>query len=162
MHTVIEVHCIHQGSSPFLKHSFSSRCESVLDQVLLGHNQKVLDNHQFQLDTKGFFDYVLTSNGLIYFQTLKRKYLQGKEMTLDEYNKIRLLYVYYATANRNGAEVFAWQDICITLDEKGIFEKDMFLSKEDLKNKSLIIENPHYQSGLFRKYTEHVKENMKK
>ena len=30
-------------------------------------------------------------------------------------------------------EVFAWQDICITLDNKGIIEKDMFQSKEDLK-----------------------------
>ena len=36
-------------------------------------------------------------------------------MTLDEYNKLRLLYVYYATANRNAHEVFAWQDICILL-----------------------------------------------
>jgi hypothetical protein len=31
--------------------------------------------------------------------------------------------VYYATANRNVKEVFAWQDVCITLDDKGIFEK---------------------------------------
>ena len=119
--------------------------------------------HPIELDDyPKLFDYVLTSDGLIFFQSLKRKYILGKNLTLDEYNKLRLLYVYYATANRNPQEVFAWQDICITLDEKGIFEKDMFLSKEDLKNKSLIIENPHYQSGLYRKYTEHVKENMKK
>jgi len=63
-------------------------------------------------------------------------------MTLDEYNKLRLLCVYYATANRNPTEVFSWQDICITLDEKGVFEKDMYQSKEDLKNKSLIVINP--------------------
>ena len=111
-------------------------------------------------DYPKLFDYVLTSNGLAFFQSLKRKYVLGKEMTLDEYNKLRLLYVYYATANRNPKEVFAWQDICITLDDKGIFEKDMFLSKEDLKNKLLIVENPNYQSGLYRKYTEFVKENM--
>ena len=111
-------------------------------------------------DYPKLFDYVLTAEGLIYFQTLKRKYVLGKEMVLDEYNKLRLLYVYYATANRNPKEVFAWQDICITLDEKGIFEKDMYQSKEDLKNKLLIIENPHYQSGLYRIYTEHVKEKM--
>ena len=112
-------------------------------------------------DYPKLFDYVLTSDGLIFFQSLKRKYILGKNLTLDEYNKLRLLYVYYATANRNPQEVFAWQDICVTLDEKGIFEKDMFQSKEDLKNKLLIVENPHYQSGLYRKYTEHVKENMK-
>ena len=111
-------------------------------------------------DYPKLFDYVLTSNGLIYFQTLKRNYLLGKNMALDEYNKIRLLYVYYATTNRNPAEVFAWQDICITLDEKGIFEKDMYQSKEDLKNKLLITKNPHYQPGLYRRYTEYVKENM--
>ena len=111
-------------------------------------------------DYPKLFDYVLTADGLIYFQTLKRNYILGKEMTLDEYNKLRLLYVYYATANRNFKEVFAWQDICITLDDKGIFEKEMYQSKEDLKNKSLIIKNPHYQSGLYRKYTEFVKENM--
>jgi len=111
-------------------------------------------------DYPKLFDYVLTSDGLIFFQSLKRKYILGKNMTLDEYNKLRLLYVYYATANRNSQEVFAWQDICITLDDKGIFEKDMFQSKEDLKNKLLIVENPNYQSGLYRKYTEYAKENM--
>ena len=112
-------------------------------------------------DYPKLFDYVLTSDGLIFFQSLKRKYILGKNLTLDEYNKLRLLYVYYATANRNPQEVFAWQDICVNIKKKGIFEKDMFQSKEDLKNKLLIVENPHYQSGLYRKYTEHVKENMK-
>lgn len=111
-------------------------------------------------DYPKLFDYVLTANGLIYFQTLKRNYILGKEMTLDECNKLRMLYVYYATANRNFKEVSAWQDICMTLDEKRIFEKDMYQSKEDLKNKLLIIENPNYQSGLYRKYVEFVKENM--
>ena len=117
--------------------------------------------HPIEIDDyPKLFDYVLTAEGLVYFQTLKRNYILGKEMTLDEYNKLRLLYVYYATANRNFKEVFAWQDICITLDEKGIFEKGMFKSKEDLKNKLLIVKNPNYQSGLYRKYTEFVKENM--
>jgi len=107
-------------------------------------------------DYPKLFDYVLTSDGLIFFQSLKRKYILGKNLTLDEYNKLRLLYVYYATANRNPQEVFAWQDICITLDDKGLFEKDMFQSKEDLKNKSQIVENPNYQSELYRKYTQLV------
>ena len=111
-------------------------------------------------DYPKLFDYVLTADGLVFFQTLKRNYVLGKEMTLDEYNKLRLLYVYYATSNRNAKEVYVWQDICITLDDKGILEKDMFQSKEDLKNKLLIMENPNYQSGLYRKYTEYVKENM--
>jgi len=111
-------------------------------------------------DYPNLFDFVLTADGLIYFQTLKRNYILGKEMTLDEYNKLRLLYVYYATANRNPKEVFAWQDICITLDDKGIFEKGMYLSKEDLKNNLMIVENPNYQSGLYRIYTEYVKEKM--
>ena len=79
------------------------------------------------------FDYVLFKNGLIYFQTLKRNYVLGKDMSLDEYNKLRLMYVYYATANRNPQEVSVWQDICIALDDKGIFENDMYRSKEDLK-----------------------------
>jgi len=112
-------------------------------------------------DYPKLFDYVLTANGLIYFHILKRNYILGKDMTLDEYNKLRLLYVYYATANRNPKEVYSWQDICITLDEKGILEKDMYNSKEDLKNKSLITINPLYQSGLYRRYIEHVKENLK-
>lgn len=111
-------------------------------------------------DYPNLFDFVLTADGLIYFQTLKRNYILGKEMTLDEYNKLRLLYVYYATANRNPKEVFAWQDICITLDNRGIFEKSMYLSKENLKNNLMIVENPNYQSGLYRIYTEYVKEKM--
>ena len=80
-------------------------------------------------------------------------------MTFDEYNKLRLLYIYYATANKNPKEVFAWQDICITLDERGIYEKNMYQSKEDLKLQSLIIENPEYHSGLYRKYIEYIKEH---
>ena len=106
------------------------------------------------------FFYFLSKNGMIYFQILKRNYVLGKDMSLDEYNKLRLMYVYYATANRNPQEVSVWQDICIVLDDKGIFEKDMYRSKEDLKNKSLIIKNPHYESGLYRKYVEYVKDTM--
>jgi len=106
-------------------------------------------------DYPKLFDFVLSVDGLVYFKTLKRNYILNKEMTLDECNKLRLLYVYYATANRNTQEVYAWQDICITLDDKGIFEKDMYQSKEDLKNKLLVIKNPQYQSGLYRKYVEY-------
>jgi len=112
-------------------------------------------------DYPKLFDYVLTVSGLEYFQNLKRNYLMGKEMTLDEYNKLRLLYVYYATANRNTSEVSRWQDICVSLDEKGIFEKEMFASKEDLKNKSLVIENPNYEPGLYRKHVEYTKSKLK-
>jgi hypothetical protein len=108
-------------------------------------------------DYPKLFDYVLTASGLVYFQTLKRRYILGQDMTQDEYNKLRLLYVYYSTANRNVQEVFLWQDICITLDKRGIVEKEMYQSKEDLKNKSLIIKNPQYSPGLYRKYTEYVK-----
>ena len=111
-------------------------------------------------DYPKLFDYVLTAQGLIYFQTLKRKYILGKEMVLDEYNKLRLLYVYYATANRNPKEVFAWQDISITLDDKGISEKNMYQSKEDLKDKLLIINNPQYVPGLYRQYVEYAKKNI--
>ncbi len=39
-------------------------------------------------DYPKFFDYVLTIEGLIYFQILKRKYVLDKEMVLDEYNKL--------------------------------------------------------------------------
>jgi hypothetical protein len=111
-------------------------------------------------DYPKLFDYVLSAQGLLYFYSLKRNYVLGKELSLDEYNKLRLLYVYYATANRNFKEVFAWQDICMTLDKRGIFERDMYQSKEDLKDKLLILANPEYQSGLYRKYVEYVKENM--
>ena len=111
-------------------------------------------------DYPKLFDYVLSAQGLVYFHSLKRNYILGKELSLDEYNKIRLLYVYYATANRNSKEVFAWQDICMTLDKRGIFEREMYQSKEDLKDKLLILVNPEYQSGLYRKYVQYVKENM--
>ncbi len=111
-------------------------------------------------DYPKLFDYVLSANGLVYFHKLKRDYVLGTKLNLDEYNKLRLLHVYYATANRNSGEVSAWQDICKTLDDQGIFEKHMYQSKEDLKNRSLIVVNPDYQSGLYRKHVEFVKENM--
>jgi len=58
------------------------------------------------------------------------------------------------------SEVFPWQDLRITLDAKGILEKEMLQPKEDLKNRQLITENPDYVSGLYRKYAEFVKNNM--
>ena len=111
-------------------------------------------------DYPKIFNYVLSATGLVYFHTLKRNYVLGRKLNLDEYNKLRLLQVYYATANRNSKEVFAWQDICKTLDDQGIFEKDMCQSKEDLKDKLLIVINPEYQPGLYRKHVEFVKEKM--
>ena len=112
-------------------------------------------------DYPKLFDYVLTAEGLKFFQVLRRRYVLGKHLTQDEYNKLRLLYVYYATANRNPEQVANWQDLCVTLDGQGIIEKDMFHSKEDLILKSLITLNPNYQSGLYRKHTEYVKNNFK-
>ena len=120
-------------------------------------------NPLYPIDVEDYpklFDYILTRDGLLYFHSLKRSYLLGKVLSQDEYNKIRLLYVYYATANRNPEEVFAWQDICVTLDKKGIIERDMFQSKESLKEHHHIIENPQYQPGLYRKYTEYVKSHF--
>lgn len=122
---------------------------------------KINPLHPIEIDDyPKLFDYVLSVNGLEYFQTLKRNYLMGKEMILDEYNKLRLMYVYYATANRNVKEVSNWQDICLSLDEKGIFEKNMFASKEDLKNKLLIVQNPNYVPGLYRKHVEYTKDKQ--
>ena len=105
------------------------------------------------------FDYVLTKDGLIFFQNLRQKYNQGKSLELDEYNKLRLLHIYYATANRNPKEVSHWKELCLTLDLQGIPEKHMFISKEDLIKKSLITKNPLYQSGLYRKHIEHIKKH---
>ncbi len=112
-------------------------------------------------DYPKLFDYVLSTQGLIYFHNLKRDYVLGRNLNLDEYNKLRLLYVYYATSNRNPVEVSVWQDICKTLDEKRIFEKNMYQSKEDLKKETLILPNPEYRSGYYRKHVEFVKEKMK-
>ena len=128
----------------------------------MSYNDRTNPLHPIKInDYPKLFDFVLTVSGLEYFHTLKRNYVLGKEMTQDEYNEIRLLYVYFATANRNPKEVFAWQDVCITLDDKGILEKGMYPSKESLKKRSLIIANPRYQSGLYRKYTEYVKAHTK-
>lgn len=112
-------------------------------------------------DYPKLFDYVLTAEGLVFFQELRHQYYQGKSLSLDQYNKLRLLYVYYATANRNPKEVLAWQELCVLLDNQGIFERHMYESKEELIKKSLIVKNPLYQSGLYRKYTEFVKNNFK-
>ena len=94
------------------------------------------------------FDFVLTAKGLVYFNALKRKYFLRKKLTFDDYNKLRLLYVYYVTANRNEEEVSMWQKICLTLNEQGILEKSMFASKKDLIQQSLIVKNPEYEESL--------------
>lgn len=108
-------------------------------------------------DYPKIFDYVLSAKGLVYFNSLKRRYFLQKKLTQDEYNKLRLLYVYYATANKNTQEVSMWQKICISLDEKKIFEKNMYSSKQDLIDESLIIENPFYQPGLYKKHIDFIK-----
>ncbi|MCV0392165.1 MAG: hypothetical protein K5790_02595 [Nitrosopumilus sp.] len=112
-------------------------------------------------DYPKLFDYVVTATGLVYFQTLKRNYILGKSMSLDEYNKLRLLHVYYAAGNKNPKEIQQWQDMCLQLEEKGIFEKNMYQSKEDLKEKSLITKNPDYQSGLYRIHVDYIKNKIK-
>ncbi len=108
-------------------------------------------------DYQKLFDFVLTVQGLVYFNELKQKYFLRKKLTVDEYNKLRLLYVYYATANRNVEEVSMWQKICASLDEQGIFEKNLFASKEDLIQQSLIIQNPEYQEGLYKTHIDFIK-----
>ena len=108
-------------------------------------------------DYPKLFDFVLTTTGLSFFQELKRKYFLRKNLTTDEYNKLRLLYIYYATDNKNAEEVSMYQKICVDLDEKGIFEKNMFASKEDLIKKFLIIENPGYVEGLYKKHIDFIK-----
>jgi len=114
--------------------------------------------HPIKLDDyPKLFDFVLTTQGLRYFQELKRKYFLRKKLTLDEYNKLRLLYVYYATGNRNIEEVSMWQKMCINLDEQRIFEKNMYASKEDLIQQSLIIENPEYVEGLYKTHIDFIK-----
>ena len=108
-------------------------------------------------DYPKLFDYVLTAKGLVYFQELKRKYFLRQNLTLDEHNKIRLLYVYYATANRNMPEVTMWQKICTSLDQQGVLEKNMLVSKENLVQQSLIIKNPEYVEGLYKTHIDFIK-----
>lgn len=103
------------------------------------------------------FDYVLTSKGLVYFNVLKRNYFLQRELTQDECNKLRLLYVYYATANKNISEVSMWQKICISLDERKIFEKNMYTSKKNLIDNLLIVANPHYLPGLYKTHIDFIK-----
>ncbi len=108
-------------------------------------------------DYPKLFDYVLTAKGLVYFNQLKRNYFLQKQLTVDEYNKLRLLYIYYSAANKNTEEVSMWKKICVALDEKGIFEKDMFLSKQDLINQGLVLGNPDYVAGLYKKHIDFLK-----
>jgi len=50
-----------------------------------------MDNLLFPIDVDNYpklFDYVLAAQDLIYFQIMKRKYILGKDLLLDEYNKL--------------------------------------------------------------------------
>lgn len=119
--------------------------------------------HPIQIiDYPKLFDYVLTAKGLVYFNSLKREYFLQRKLTQDQYNKLRLLYVYYATANKNINEVSMWQKICVSLDEKKIFEKNMYYSREDLIKQSLIIPNPYYEPGLYKTHVDFIKNSKLK
>lgn len=108
-------------------------------------------------DYPKLFDYVLTMDGLTYFYQLKRDFLLGRNLSHDEYNKIRLLYVYYAAANRNPKEVFNWQEICTRLSNDGISENGMQESKNELISLKYIVANPNYTPGLYRKHIQYLK-----
>ena len=108
-------------------------------------------------DYPKLFDYVLSATGLVYFNKLKRDYFLQKNQTLDECNKLRLLYVYYATANKNIQEISMWQKICIALDEKGIMEKEMFSSKNDLIKNGVVVKNPEYEEGLYKRHIDFIR-----
>lgn len=108
-------------------------------------------------DYPKLFDYVLTADGLAYFYQLKRDLLLGRNLSNDEYNKIRLLYIYYAAANRNTKEVENWQEICTRLSDSGIHENEMKKSKDDLISSNMIIINPNYVPGLYRTHIQYLK-----
>lgn len=108
-------------------------------------------------DFPKLFDYIPTAKGLMYFNKLKRSYFLQKNLMRDEYNKLRLLYIYYATSNKNIEEVAMWKKICASLDEKGITENGMFQSKQDLIDQKLIVKNPNYCEGLFKIHIDFVK-----
>ena len=128
--------------------------------MIILQNSEADPLHPIKLDDyPKLFDFVLTTKGLSYFQELKRRYFLRKKLTLDECNKLRLLYVYYATSNRNIKEVSMWQKMCINLDEQRIFEKNMYASKEDLIQQSLIIENPEYVEGLYKTHIDFIKKS---
>ncbi|NIP62441.1 MAG: hypothetical protein GWN01_16835 [Nitrosopumilaceae archaeon] len=110
-------------------------------------------------DYPKIFDYALSPTGLIYFQKLRRSFILGNDLNLDEYNKLRLLHIYYATTNRQVEEVYNWQEMCVRLERFGIPEKDVQNSKKDLIKKDLIVKNPYYKPGFYRKYIEFVNQN---
>jgi hypothetical protein len=50
-----------------------------------------VDNPLFPINVNDYpklYDYVLTVQGLVYFQSLKRKYLLGDDSLLDECHKL--------------------------------------------------------------------------
>ena len=59
--------------------------------------------------------------------------------------------------NKNLEEGWMWQKICQSLDEKGIYEKNRYASKDDLINQNLITKNPDYVPGLYRTHIDFIK-----
>ena len=49
------------------------------------------------------------------------------------------------------------QKICLSLDEQGINEKNMYLSKEQLIKQFLIIKNPIYVPGIYKNHIDFTK-----
>ena len=54
-------------------------------------------------------------------------------------------------------EVTMWQKICTSLDQQGVLEKNMLVSKENLVQQSLIIKNPEYVEGLYKTHIDFIK-----
>ena len=113
-------------------------------------------------DYPKLFDYVLTRDGLIFFHDLKRDFILGRSLSQDDYNKLRLLQIYYATNNRNTQEVQKWKEMCMDLEDRGIPETGMYVSKKSLIDDNLVILNPQYVQGLYAKHIEYAKNNTKK
>ncbi len=134
--------------------------------LLLKVPDKNLDNNPFHpISIEHYpklFEFVLTRDGLIFFNELKRKYILGKKLDDDQYNKLRLCYVYYAAFNKNKTEVKNWQHLCMQLDQNKIKEKNVLSSQNELLQQNLIVKNPLYLSGLYYNHIKYVKEKLSK
>lgn len=96
------------------------------------------------------FDFVLTQNGMIYFERLKKEYDEGNDLSEDEKLYLSTLHLAYATMKKSVKECHEWQAYMFLIGEEVNIDKSGI--KENLKSMNCIADNPNYNPKLYKSH----------
>ena len=96
------------------------------------------------------FDFEITSNGIIYFERLKKEWSSEDEISEKQCMYLSMLHLAYAVSKKDVKECHNWQAFMFLI-EKRIDLEDCNI-KETLKQMGCIRDNPNYNPKLYKSH----------